>query len=54
MKVYLVLAGRNYYPDWDNVKFITTSEERAKESATRLRRKGKYDWVDISVKGVDR
>lgn len=54
MKVYLVLAGYDYYPGWDNVKFVTTSEERAEESAVRLRSKGKYDWVDISVKEVDK
>ena len=53
-KVYLVLACNNYYPSSDNVKFVTTSEERAEKSAAKLRRKGKYDWVDISVKGLDK
>ncbi len=54
MKVYLVNAGMCYYPDYDNTKFVTTDKERAEESKNRILRSGKYDWVYIVTKGVDK
>lgn len=52
-KVYLVNAGDNYYPGWDNTKFVTTDYERAEKSKEKLEKSGRYDWVDIVTKGVD-
>lgn len=54
MRVYLVNAGDDYYPSWDNTKFVTTDRERAEKSAKKLSESGRYDWVDVCSKGVDK
>lgn len=54
MKVYLVNAGHNYYPGDDNTKFVTTDLDRAYASVKRLEKSGKYDWVSVHIKGVDK
>lgn len=53
MRIFLVNAGANYYPTWDNTKFVTESLERAEELKQRFEKSGKYDWVEIIAKGVD-
>lgn len=54
-KVYLVNAGADYYPSTDNTKFVTTDWDRACKCAKKLQEKlGKYDWVEIVTKGVDK
>jgi hypothetical protein len=61
MKVYLVGAGYDYYPDQCNVVHVTTNLEKAKEFESALREQRShyspempaYDWVIITEREVE-
>lgn len=52
MKVYLVNAGSNYYPDSDNTLFIYEHDFEAERTAKVLEDTGNWDWVEIYEKDV--
>lgn len=52
LKVYIVLAGANYYPSGGaDIRGVYDTEEKADKAADKLRSKG-LDWVEVVVKGV--
>lgn len=52
MTIYVVLAGYNYYPDWDNSKGYFLRLSDANRLQDKLLREGKYDWTEIVQKEV--
>lgn len=52
-EVWVVLAGDDYYPSWNNIKLITNNYDRACEYGNQLYYSGDYDWVEIDKEDVE-